>query len=870
MANRPARVIREYHPLSPANSVVYIDSSGVSLLSPQQISISSVGVKAYGLSSIPSVWTKPFFVVGAGSNLTSAMVAEAVRQSEIAHGERLMVRSSGPRESIDARGTLESAECSPDKIIEQIIVLRQKIEARGMDASDVHWVVQGAAESRLKGHLSNELRVCQHHRDWVAEIEPSAGVRGEYIPIAIRTWRDARRPELDPLVCKYKANYTSSLENVARWAYERLLRVHFEWVWNGSNIYVVQADECINPDDGVDPKKAVQIPKGSFSSEKAGLECFRVAIDGDYRGYRKLKNAFIYQDLDYKIPEFFILDDDAEINHLINDGVCGERLLRDLERLTHRSLVLRTDGIDIPPDKKVMLPRSDELRSVAAASAWLQGYFRETVTGLNLGNKKLCLVAHHFIPATASAWCQATPDGRRVRIESLWGIPEGIYYFAHDVFDVDTVLSVIPNQITPNKKLITKERLRYKGRFIAPNDQGDWVVNSTQTAHCWSRSIRQESWVEEVAWNSRRIAQREGKPVVVMWLIDIPSKVSAHQVMPWYHEDWKDGGLSPKAAPRKKHPSSSDYTIGTSNDWLELQRLCTKNESFERVIVSPIEPDIVRNQDFAKNLAQLAKKHNFVVELSGGILSHAYYLLSSEGCEVECADLYATEDEQIEFNKLVRDKIPDSILDKGESVDIVRLEDEALIEGIKRKVVEEALEVADSKTRQEYIEELADLHEVMAALMSRLDITAEEVTQAQGEKRNRRGGFDDALMLSRTTLPAPISPHLIEGFDTLPNAQRKTIRIIKKPEEIPGHAGDIHVDRRTAVNGAIERQLTVELPIHGFGYRPQRAYFSFETQDGHPHDVIAEIQMERSGADLHCRLRLINAPQQLNLLPADD
>src|SRR3546814_13450234 len=85
-----------------------------------------------------------------------------------------------------------------------------------------------------------------------------------------------------------------------------------------------------------------------------------------------------------------------------------------------------------------MLPRSDELRSLEAAVEWLKGPFRQSMQSLEAATD-IVLIGHHFIPAAASAWCQAKPDERRVRVESLWGIPDGIYYYAHDVYDVDTV-----------------------------------------------------------------------------------------------------------------------------------------------------------------------------------------------------------------------------------------------------------------------------------------------------------------------------------------------------------------------------------------------------------------------------------------------
>ena len=170
-----------------------------------------------------------------------------------------------------------------------------------------------------------------------------------------------------------------------------------------------------------------------------------------------------------------------------------------------------------------------------------------------------------------------------------------------------------------------------------------------------------------------------------------------------------------------------------------MQQRVAAGEQVVRVRVQPREPDLVRNSTFAKEIGQFAKKHDLVIELEGGLLSHAYYLLSKTGCKVECADLddYATEDNQLEFNKLVRDRIPDNIAAKGEAVSLLRLRGEALIAALRRKLVEESLEVLDARTSDEIAEELADVKEVTLALMSRLNITEADVEVRRKKKANR-------------------------------------------------------------------------------------------------------------------------------------
>ncbi|MFI2663323.1 nucleoside triphosphate pyrophosphohydrolase [Micromonospora carbonacea] len=96
--------------------------------------------------------------------------------------------------------------------------------------------------------------------------------------------------------------------------------------------------------------------------------------------------------------------------------------------------------------------------------------------------------------------------------------------------------------------------------------------------------------------------------------------------------------------------------------------------------------------------------------------------------------------------KLVRDLIPDIITARGGRPATVTLTGSAYLAALVAKLHEETDELA-SASPAERLGELADLHEVVAALTVELGYTAEQVREAAAVKRAERGGFDRRVWL---------------------------------------------------------------------------------------------------------------------------
>jgi len=100
-----------------------------------------------------------------------------------------------------------------------------------------------------------------------------------------------------------------------------------------------------------------------------------------------------------------------------------------------------------------------------------------------------------------------------------------------------------------------------------------------------------------------------------------------------------------------------------------------------------------------------------------------------------------------DHNKLVRDRIPEIIVENGAKANtrIIESNDEYIRE-LSRKLVEEAGEVLETPT----IEELADTQEVIDALVVALGHTATELHVVQADKALKRGKFDKRIYLIDT------------------------------------------------------------------------------------------------------------------------
>jgi predicted house-cleaning noncanonical NTP pyrophosphatase (MazG superfamily) len=82
---------------------------------------------------------------------------------------------------------------------------------------------------------------------------------------------------------------------------------------------------------------------------------------------------------------------------------------------------------------------------------------------------------------------------------------------------------------------------------------------------------------------------------------------------------------------------------------------------------------------------------------------------------------------------------------KDVHIETVVLNEKDFTKALKEKLLEEAKEVHDAITKDELVEELADLKEVMLAIMRQHQVQESEVEKKRIEKRMQKGGFDKGV-----------------------------------------------------------------------------------------------------------------------------
>lgn len=660
-----------------------------------------VGHKAFGISMLPAAWVPAFFCLSPDYFVESQgcsrihlptsvrkMLQECADTMGWNANTTVYVRSSAIDEDITQRGRYLSRPCTIETAFDAIVEIYRDALTRSSPNVLGILVQQSVSPSALHGHLSNERRLSRESRDWIMEYFEPHHVRGVVESFSVRGITKTGATHNTALACPYHDRIAAVLRNPAAWATRRRERLHFEWVWDEHRVWMVQADAARESIRGKNPTRMHRSP--TRSSKPQSSSALLQSLDPDKHAvFRKLRNAIEYERAGLPSVPFWIVRNGDLVKRLISGSDVPE-VENEAKAVAFTPVVMRTDIANAGVEDTQMLPRSDTLRSPQAVMKEM----REAAAKL----AKICsdldrigFIFHRYLPAVSAAFCYATPDERKVRIESVWGFADGLSYFSHDTFEVDCgSRSLGQDRSEAQVGFRLKEKIRYKSQMLAYDETGRWVVEPVVPPWDWKRSITYNRWVYDIAYFTKRFAQHETRRINMMWFIGVDGSQVPGRLLPWYHEE--ANLLSPIAKAPDSRRIVTQYPIIRDLD--DIERLIEQPELFGRRVTSvrlDPAPQLIRDRDFAARVAQLSKIRGIHIELAGGILSHTFYMLKEAGAVVDCIDPFESGEDTESFGKLVRDKIPDRIADRGELVAEQKLDGEKVIDALKSKLIEEAV-----------------------------------------------------------------------------------------------------------------------------------------------------------------------------------
>jgi hypothetical protein len=384
------------------------------------ISRASSGAKGAALAGLPISWTPPFFVVtteaflrfgeriAAGERPISlefnSFVADLSQNVELlasSRSTRFIARSSAVHETLADRGRFESFRCGTtvSEILNAVgSVWKCFLDRRAgtAETSSIAAVVQAFIAPEVSGHLSNERRISKDARRWTCEFEDSLTLQTRRFAFRASTSK-AGRNDLD-LRCATAQGLEETIHRLAGVSTVKKQRSHFEWIWDGNRLWVVQCD-IEEEFRGSRPKSAFST--GSVVPQPEALKVF-VQWQTSEGHWKKINALRTFQKSGLQAGMVFVLEESHTLHELLKGNVTGE-LVADLEILLKAPIVIRTDVISSEP--QLNLPRTDIVRDLRSAVNFLQ----TKSTELSALGPKYCFIVHRFITAIACAQAFTTP-----------------------------------------------------------------------------------------------------------------------------------------------------------------------------------------------------------------------------------------------------------------------------------------------------------------------------------------------------------------------------------------------------------------------------------------------------------------------------
>jgi predicted house-cleaning noncanonical NTP pyrophosphatase (MazG superfamily) len=628
----------------------------------------------------------------------------------------------------------------------------------GSDTQQMALIVQPYIEQKRMGHLSNERRVSKDPTVW--HLESQATTSDEFQVSRFRADRSLATGAIN-LTASTFDEAELVIRRLASWASKLTERVHIEWIWGHHRVFVVQCDA---------EKRFRGSRPGSLSRTGSRLapeiQVNRLTpILRARRKWPKTQAVRLFTECGLSAAAVYVLENTTAIKQL-SQGKVTRQLQDDLRRLIVNPVLVRTDVSDRVNVSGLLLPRSGALSTVDEVLGFLMDKAKYVVS-LGLSTKEFCFTLHQFISARAGAYGYAKPRVPRVHIDATWGGPDSLLYYPHDTYVVDTETEKI------------SKRIRCKTHYLDMDSTGAWREVTAGEPWDWKQVLEQRELID-IARQTRLVADRLNKPVEVMFFVGVTASDGREISLPWFCTDKIssdfDRGISIRYAGRRVTICQFDDIDRVKHDW----QAGTLTKPFS-IRLRPAPADL-RNEEFLVELARFSRLAGVPIELEGSVLAHCYYVLRRNGALVTTVDAFEEPRVARKYGKLVRDNIALRIETHGEKPRMMRVSRVQLLELLKAKAVEEALELFWEKDQGHLIEELVDLLEVIASAAELCDTSLKHLRAAALKKRRERGGFKEGMVLLETRsvplLTRELTAHGLFGVgDELPKVRRSTSRI---------------------------------------------------------------------------------------------
>jgi predicted house-cleaning noncanonical NTP pyrophosphatase (MazG superfamily) len=696
------------------------------------------GPKAATLTAVPRAWTPPFVLVSASVFAANSVGGQALldlgeqvvtRIRELAGiTGRIYVRSSVIGETIWDRGRYRSVlvDLASSDFSEALGQAVNQVLASA-PSKKAGLVFQSHVKHRARGEFGNLLRVSKTRDHW----ELSVDAAGTTSRISFNTQRDEAANPSIPLESKPRVPRERLFGSIAAWLNNYLLRGHSqrvncEWIADHSYIYLVQVDEEDEDFLGINPFQVRVAPAHQPSAAKG---TFLSYAEGEaIQSWDKLK---VLEELsepeELHKPTFFYV----ALSELppSADRAAMAQLEADFRQLIGPDNIIIRTSVRAGAEKVPNLRRTEGL-SPAEAAKWCLNT-RDQFASEPGPISSLAFVAHRFMAARASAWVRAEPKNPVVEIHSLWGLPDALQYCPYDLWEVH-----VPTEIAT-------EYPDYKSNILITRDDGKWEYARVKNELGRSLSLGRRDAMN-LATRTTAIVERLGKACHIMWFVGCEDHNGVRFSIPWY---WVEAHDAEKNLDRTNYQVFQITKPTDLNEFKAIPGARTR----QALELMPAQ-DLIRDMNFVKDVGTTAKNFGVPVILAGSTLAHAYFVLRRQGCAVVARGekAYSRIRQNITFGKIVRDRIPSRIAQRKEAEVTRKVHSGLKARFLTSKLLEEALEVRNAQSSDEKRIELADLYEVVRALIQTEGVSIEEVIAAADEKKAKAGGFEQGLVLLQT------------------------------------------------------------------------------------------------------------------------